>query len=269
MKTSNIASSIVSVCLTLIIVAGISINLQAKSLRHVENNVPVLSVKEQLAQAKKDGKAVFLLITGTGATGVDAATKTANDAKAKYAKSVVITINKDDAANSEVVAKLGIASVPLPFFLVISPKGMAVAGYTVAQATADLLVKAIPSPKQDEVLLAISEKKPVFIVVSKKGLTDKTTSIANCKSASAKVASKPAVVEFDINDSKETAFLKQMGVTTVGEKTITVVANASGQITDRYEGPALETALIASANKVIKSGGCCPGGSTNGCAPKK
>lgn len=269
MNTSNISSGFMSACITLLIVAGLSLSIQAKSMHKVENSVPVLSVKEQLDQAKKDGKAVFLVITGTGATGVDAATKTANEAKAKVAKSVVISINKDDAANSDVVSKLGIASVPLPFLLVISPKGMAVAGYTVAQATADLLIKAIPSPRQDEVLFTVSEKRPVFIVVSKKGLTDKTAIIANCKSASAKIASKPAVVEFDINDIKESAFLKQLGVTTVGDKTITVVANASGQITDRFEGLALETALVASANKVIKSGGCCPSGSTNGCAPKK
>ena len=267
MKTFNISSKHLSVGIAVFLIAAFTLNSNA-NVSSYNKNVLVPSVKEQLEKAKKDGKAVFLIITGTGATGIDNATKIAKDAKAKYSKSEIITLNKDEAANSELVKKYSIAYIPAPFFLVISPKGVAVAGFNIAQATADLLIKAIPSPKQDEVLLAISEKKPVFIIVSKKGLTDKANVVKNCKAASAKIASKPAVVEIDFNDAKETAFLKQMGVTTIGDKTIIIVSNASGQIADRYEGITEETPLITSANKVIKSGGCCPNGSANGCGKK-
>lgn len=217
----------------------------------------------EIDNAKKEGKAVFLVITGTGAAGLDKALTVAKEANSKVSKSVIIQVNRDDKGNSSLVTKLGIASVPVPFIMVISHKGVAAGGYPSTQATSDLLIKAVPSPKQDEVLFAISEKKPVYIVVSKKGLTDKTTVLANCKSASAKVTSKPAVVEFDFNDNKESAFLKQVGVTTIKDKTITVVVNTAGQITDKYEGIPLESALMGSANKVIKSG-CCPG-SKSGC----
>ncbi|MCK9613556.1 MAG: hypothetical protein M0R16_11800 [Bacteroidales bacterium] len=274
MKTFRISSTLISACVVVLFIAASTYDGHAKSFAKYNNSntsMPVLSVKEQLDKAKKEGKSVFLVITGTGATGVDKALTIANGAKAKVPKSVVIQMNKDDAANSDLVTKFGIGFVQVPFILVLSPRGIAVAGFPALQATADLLVQSIPSPKKEEVLLAVSEKRPVFIVVSKKGLTDKTTVLANCKATSTKMPNKPSVVEFDFNDSKETDFLKQIGVTAINDKTITVVANASGQITDKYEGIVLETALTSSANKVIKTGGCAPGacGGKSSCGPVK
>jgi hypothetical protein len=254
--------------LNLMIVAATFLCFSASEINANNNITNAPTVKEQLDKATKDGKAVFLLITGNGATGIDNAKKIANDAKALYSKSVVVILNKDESANSELVTKYGIARVQVPFMLVLSPKGFAVAGYPASQATADALAKAVPSAKQDEVLFAVSEKRPVFIIVSKKGLKDKATILANCKMACSKIPSKPIIVELDVNDTKETAFLKQIGVTSITDKTITIVANGSGQITGRYEGITIEATLTSSA---CKAGGCSPGGcgSNKSCGPKK
>lgn len=222
-----------------------------------------------LDKAKKDRKVVFLVITGTGAADLDKAVKIAKEANGKVSKSLVVQMNKDEAANLSLVTKLGIATVPVPFIIVISSKGIPVAGFPSYQATTDLLIKSVPSPKQDEIISALSEKKPVFVVISKKGLTDKTKVIANCKAAGSKMLTKPALVEIDFSDSKESAFLAKIGVTSLNAKTKTIVINSAGQITDTFEGVVLETALTSSANKVIKGGGCCPGGSSSGCGPKK
>lgn len=230
--------------------------------------ISVTNVSAEIEKAKKEGKAVFLVITGTGAKNIENAGKIANDAKIKYAKSVVITLNRDEATNSALVTKFGVAGVSVPFFLVISPKGVPVAGYQYEQATTEVLVNAIPTPKQDEVLFAISEKKPVFVIVSKKGLTDKAKVLTACKTTSSKITSKPAVVEFDFADAKETAFLKKIGISSITDKSKTVVVNSAGQVTGTYEGVPVESELTASANKVIKSS-CCPGGSSSGCGTKK
>jgi hypothetical protein len=217
-----------------------------------------------IEKAKKDGKAVFLVIVGTGATNVEAAEKIAKDAVAKVKNSVVIKLDRSVATNSALVTKYGIGSVQLPFVLVISPKGVPVGGYPSTQATADALVKILPSPKQDEALSAIYEKKPVFIVISKTGMTDKAAILANCKSASSKIASKPAVIEVDFADAKETAFLKQLGITAITDQSVTIVVNGTGQITDTFKGVILDSALVTSVNKVIKSGGCAPGACGSG-----
>lgn len=227
-----------------------------------------VNTSAELDKAKKEGKTVFLVITGKDAKGVDDLVKVANAAKAKVAKSVVVQMDKDDAANSALVTKLGVANVTVPFIIVISPKGTAVAGFPPEKATAEALVSSIPSPKHDEALSAINDKKPVFIIVSKKGLTDKKAILADCKTASSKIASKPLIIEIDVDDANESAFLKQIAVTSLNGKTKVVVANASGQITDTYEGTVDIAKLTASANKVVKAGGCCPGGSKSGCGKK-
>jgi len=221
-----------------------------------------------LEKAKKDGKTVFLVITGNGASDIDKANKLAKDVSIKVPKSTVITLNRDEAANSSLVTKFGIANVAVPFIFIVSHNGIPVGGYPYARATADMLIKAVPSPRQDQALLALSEKKPVFIIVSKKGFTDKAKVIANCKNASNKMVTKPAIVEVDYSDAKETNFLNQIGVVTIGDKTKTVVVGASGKITDTFEGEVDVAKLMASATKVIKSGGCCPGGSSKGCGKK-
>lgn len=224
-----------------------------------------VTTEADLEKAKKEGKAVFLIITGKDASDIKSTVAVVKDANAKFKKSVVIQLNRDEFANSGLVMKFGIGAVPVPFILVISPKGVAVAGVQSGQATADMLVKAVPSPKQDDVLFAISEKKPVFIVVSKKTFTDKATTIANCKAASLKVASKPFTVEIDFDDVAEKAFLTQLGISApVNGKSITVVVNPAGQIAETFTDIPTVEKLVAAANKVIKSGGCAPGACGSG-----
>lgn len=220
----------------------------------------------ELEKAKKEGKTVFLIITGKGATDLNSTIAVAKEANEKVKKSVVVQMNRDEVINSGLVLKFGVGSVAVPFILVISPKGVAVAGVPSNQATSDMLVKSVPSPRQDDVLFAISEKKPVFIIISKKTFTDKKTIVSNCKTATEKIATKPVSVEIDFDDAVEKAFLSQIGVSApVNGKSTTVVVSASGQITETFtETPTVEK-LVAAANKVIKSSGCCPAGSGKKC----
>ena len=169
-------------------------------------------------------------------------------------------MNRDELANSGLVVKFGVGAVSLPFILVISPKGVPVAGVPSSQASTDMLVKSVPSPRQDDVLMAISEKKPVFIVISKKTFTDKKTILANCKSASSKMATKPVIVEVDFDDAVEKAFLTQNGVSApVNGKSTTVVVGVSGQISETFTEEPTEEKLTTAATKVVKTGGCCAG----------
>lgn len=230
----------------------------------------VAQVKADIEKQNKKGNAVFLVITDKAAVGLEYAVKVANSAKSQAPKSEVVKLNRDDAANSSVVAEYAAANLPVPFILVISPKGNISGGYPADGLNPDLLVQAIPSPKQDEAIEALDAEKPCFFVVSKEGFADKNAVLANCKTASSKIASNPSIIEIDFDDSRETAFLNRIGVDKINGKTITVVANATGQITGNFEGSVDVSRLVAVANSVPKSGGCCPGGSgSSGCAPKK
>lgn len=224
--------------------------------------LPVAATAELLEKAKKEKKSVFLVITGTSVTGIEKATANVNGANAKEKNSVVYSLNRDAAENKDLVSKFEIETVPVPFILVISPNGLPVNGGEPAQLTPEMIVSSIPSPKQDEVNVSIYEEQPVFIVVSQKGLTDKETVMTNCKKASAKIESKPAIVEVDFDDAAEKAFLKQMGVTKIDKSSVVVVINASGQIAETYtKNPTVGQLVNAVAKVKKKSSGCCPGGS--------
>jgi len=232
----------------------------------LSTELPSCVTTDALEKAKKDGETVFLIITGRGTTGVEQAIANVKDANTKFKNSNIYTLDRDNSANSELVAKFGISTVPLPFILVISRKGMAVAGGQPEQMTAEQIIKSVPTPKQDEVYSALDEKKPVFIVVSKKDYSDKEEALANCKKASDRNNLKPVIVEIDFDDPAETIFLRQLGITSINGSTLIAVANASGQITELFHTKPTSNQLNSAANKVIqKSGGCCPGGSGKGC----
>lgn len=248
----------------------LALNLQLMSNNRFSAPAAPAGSKADLEKAKKEGRLVFLVITDNTITKADKAKKIAKEASAKVEKSMVLMFNRDEPDNKSLVAEYSVATLELPFILIISPKGVAVGGYPENVATSDMLLKGIPSPKQDEVLVALDEKKPVFIVISKSGLTDKETITTNCKNTSAKMSPKATVVEIDFADQREAAFLKQLGITAINDKTITVVTNNTGIVTDTYIGNANESKLMSSAYKRAKSGGCCPGGSgSSGCGPKK
>jgi len=110
------------------------------------------TVTSDLETANKNGNSVFLVVTDPNITGTDKALEIANKAKTNVTKSVVLQMNRSDAANTELVTKYRLAGAPLPLILVIASNGVVTAGYTLNQATPELLVKAVPSPKKSEVL---------------------------------------------------------------------------------------------------------------------
>ena len=274
MKTKiYLFSRIVSIVLLFTIMAcG---NKKQEKITEVENKVtPVSDTKtsslpqnesptSDLNKAKEEGKVVFLVVTGAGASGMEKTATIVKEANDKVKNSLIVQLNKDEAKNSDLVKKFQIGTVPVPFILVISPNGIPVAGAPSAQVTSDQLVKTIPTPKQDEVFLAINEKKPVMIVVSRNDFSDKKKTISNCTSAGSKTNTKPVIIQIDFDDFNEKSFLTQLGITNINGKTVTVVINSSVQITETFtDVPKVEN-LTAAANKIIQNKGCSPGG----CAP--
>ncbi len=110
--------------------------------------VEVSTVKIALEKAHSAGKAVFVVVSGNGVTGVDKAVLIAEKAKAIYKNAVLVQMNRDDAANTQLVNEWRLSGAPLPLILVVSPKGILTGGQILAQATAESLAAFIPSPKK-------------------------------------------------------------------------------------------------------------------------
>lgn len=227
-----------------------------------------LTLKEELNNAKKAKKTVFLIVTEKGLA-LDKATKVSKEAIKLQKNSIILTMFRDDNANADLVTKFGLLGAPMPLILVVAANGVVVGGLRDIDATAEALIKMIPSPKMAEVLLAINNKKSVFIVVSKKSFLDRTNMLEKCKSCLTSLKNNAVIVEIDADDNKEKAFLSQIGVNGLLTSSVVVVSNSQGQITGKYENTAAVNTLVAAASKLLKSGGCCPGGNSSGCGPKK
>jgi hypothetical protein len=223
-------------------------------------------IQTDLEKAKKEGKAVFVVVTGTGVTETDKATTIAKGANAIYKNAAIVQMDRDDAANSQLVAEWRLAGAPLPLVLVVSPKGQLTGGMVLAQATAESIAALVPSPKLEEVQEVISNKKPVFVVFTKKTYSDRTEVLQVCKEAVTILKNNAAIIEVDLDDTKEASLIDRLEVDKSSKETTTQVVNVQGQISGTASGLPDAAKLAAAAIAPPKSG-CCPGGAgTAGCA---
>ena len=215
--------------------------------------------------ANKAGKTVFLVVVDLGVAGIDQAITIANQAQEKYPNSTVIKMNRSDAANAQFVKKNRLATAQLPLILVIPSNGIIDGGALLANAHADALVKLIPSPKKAEVIETLSKGKSVFIVVSSKSMAEKSEIVNTCQQACIEMERNAKIIEIDLDDPQEKAFLASLKIDPNITRPQTYVINSQGQVTGNFSGDVNSQNLVAKAKTVVKSGGCCPGGSSKGC----
>lgn len=222
------------------------------------------TVKSDLETANKNGNSVFLVVTDPDVTGTDKALEIANNAKTSVDNAVVLQMNRSDAENKELVTKYRLAGAPLPLILVIASNGIVSGGFLLSQATPDVLVKAVPSPKKAYVMKTLSEGKSVFLVVTGKSMKEKSTVMNTCQQACIEMENNARMIEVSLDNPNEEKFLTELKVDKTATEPITYVINSQGQIIGAFDENVNSTALVASAKKVATSG-CCPGGSKSGC----
>ncbi|MHB8136556.1 MAG: hypothetical protein ACYDH1_20275 [Anaerolineaceae bacterium] len=222
-------------------------------------------IQADLEKAKKEGKAVFVVVTGTGVTETDKATTIAKGANAIYKNAAVIQMDRDDAANSQLVAEWRLSGAPLPLVLVVSPKGQLSGGMVLAQATAENLAALIHSPKLEEVQTAISTSKPVLVVFTKKSMSDRTEVLQEVKNAVTKLKNNAVIVEVDMDDTKEVNFMNQLRIDKASMVSTTLVINTQGQVAGTSTSVPDAEKLASAATAPVKSG-CGPGCGPAGCA---
>lgn len=223
------------------------------------------SAVESINAAKAAGKPVFLVVTGSGATGTDKAMTIANAANFISKNAVVLQMNRDDAANAKLVSEYRLAGAPVPLILVISSKGMPTGGYILEQATAENLAALIPSPRLEDVFEAISNNMTALVVFSRKTFTDKAVVLKECKSAVSKLNNKAVIVEVDMDDNREVNFMNQLRIDkNQFTGSLTLVINTQGQVAGTST-TIPDAAKLALAATTPIQGGCGPGCGPQGC----
>ena len=251
-----------------------AVNKQANSNSDIKKDTPTeeaislpvgnSKIQSELDKAKKEGKAVFVVVTGSGTTDTDKATTIAKGANSIYKNSAIVQMDRDDASNAALVTEWRLAGAPLPIILVISPKGLPTGGYIVSQATAENLAALIPSPKLEDVYSAIKNNKSALVVFTKKSLNDRTEVLRVCNEAVSKLNNKAVIVEVDMDDNKEVNFMNQLRIDKSAMASTTLVINSQGQVAGTSTTVPDATKLAAAATKPVAAG-CGPGCGPAGC----
>ena len=220
---------------------------------------------DNLNAAKKAGKAVFLVVTGTGVPETDKAMLIAKGANDIYKNAVIVQMSRDDSANTQLVNQYRLAGAPLPLILVISSGGIPTGGYLLAQATAQNLADLIPSPKLEDIYSTIASSKIALVVFTKDSFKERAEVLKVCKEAVAKLDNNAEIVEVDLEDAKEVKLMNLLRVDKASNATLTMVINKQGQVTGTATSIPDATKLATAATLVVKSSCCGPGSNPASC----
>ncbi|MFV1957882.1 MAG: hypothetical protein ACC662_00575 [Planctomycetota bacterium] len=225
------------------------------------------STSTELGDALAQHQTVFLVVTQSNAKGTDQAKKIAEEARAKAAGTRVVVLDRALPENKPLVDKYRVLAAPVPLILVIAHNGVPAGGALLRDATPDALIRLIPTPKRAEFLLAVSQKKPVFLIVSRKSMPLQSEVFEAATQALDALQKKANIVTVDLDDKAEQKFVKSMKIDPKTKEPATFVYNASAEQTGFFRGAVQAGKLVEAAKK--KAGGCCPsgggGGSGGGC----
>jgi hypothetical protein len=221
-------------------------------------------LQSDLDRAKRDGKAVFVVVTGIGSTDTEKANEIAKGAVTIYKNAVIAQMDKDDAANAQLVNAWRLSGAPVPLILVLSTKGLLSGGFVLNEATADKIAALVPTPKMEEVYTAIGLNKPSIVVFTKKTFADRNEVIKNAQVAVIVLNEEAVFVEVDIEDLDETNFMNQLRIDKSTSASITIVFNKLGQVVETSTTiPEVEKLVTAAKAPVKKT--CGPGCGSKGC----
>ncbi|MBI5541004.1 MAG: hypothetical protein HY951_13145 [Bacteroidia bacterium] len=219
-------------------------------------------VKSEIAKQNKKGKVVFLIV-GDGKTDISESKEIALKTQKLYSKSAIIEMDKTDSANTELVNKYNIKEWGAPIIIVIANNGALCGFYTKSMATIDALLKAIPTKKHAEALLAFSENKAVFVIMYKDTMKNRTAVIEECNKASKVLNGNSINIEIDLDDKSEDEFIKQLAPNLKAVGPVVHVFNSKGKLAKKFEYP-FEYMDILSAIKKSENQKSCSDTYTNG-----
>jgi len=215
-------------------------------------------VAGDLKGAAAAARPVFLVVTEGEARGTDLALRVCAEAAKILPEAVVARLDRADPANSAITKRYRLESVEVPLILVIASNGVAAAATKPAAVTANRLVRMVPSPAKAAQLKAVEEGKATFLVFTGERTPGRLGAIGACDEAIKLLGGKGATVVVDLADPIEAGFVLAMKVDAATKVAVTVVMNARGQQTAKFDAVPEPAALVDAAKKVAQE--CCPGG---------
>ncbi|OGU17833.1 MAG: hypothetical protein A2X61_00985 [Ignavibacteria bacterium GWB2_35_12] len=243
---------------------NLSISVLIATLFFANLFVSLADTKQDIENANKNGKIVFLVVTERGNPNTKEAMNLAEKAQKSISKSTVLELDRTSIANHKLVQTYRLAGAPTPLILVIATNGFVAGGAPTQNLTPEQLVNMVPSPKEEDVLKAIYEGNSVFVIFSKQFDSNSKKQLDACQSACKSLKDKATIINLDIDDKNEKTFINKFKFDKNASFPITYVINAQGQISSMFNGITEAKSLVEAANKKVSSG-CCPPSSGKVC----
>lgn len=215
------------------------------------------NVKEQLSNAKNNNQTAFIVVTNKNVSSKDL-TKVVTEATTGK-QVAIIQMNIDDKENAELVKEYRLAEAPMPLVMIFSDKGTLLGGMQGSDVTKENIAEAIPTPKYSEIISALTQQKPVFIVLSNSNFGNNSSAQNLCNTVQKEMITNAEVVVVDPDDENEAKLIKMLNVKTKLENSAIIAINAQGIMSGRFDTIPSKEELHAAATKIVQSG-CAPGG---------
>lgn len=212
----------------------------------------------ELDAAKERGHDVFVVVTHANADGTDRALAIAREAQALVAGSEVVLVDRAARENAALVQRFRVLAAPVPLVLVVAKNGIVAGGALLKDATPQVLANLVPTPKKAEMLEALSNRLPVFVLAMGPEMEGGDAAMGALEQAYAALEKRVATVGIDVRDQAEAPFLKELAIDPKAKRPVVVVFNAKGQKTAVFREGVTAAQLVEAAKKAAS---CCPGGS--------
>lgn len=245
-----------------------TVSQPVQSSRQIPEQRQPSEASQKLTRAHSTGKYAYVLFYETGNADCEIMTTNLDAFAQKTKKDIeIIKIDRKDPMNRDIVRSMRTQSASVPLTLLTAPSGLIVSALTKV-ATVEEIEQAFPSPKKEEALKYIQQKKGVILCFCDGDMPSCKEIRGCCSQAESKLAGKAEYISVDMNDPEEAGFIKDLKINPLAAEPITYVLNPQGQVTGKYEGGVQVDDLVAAATRVTRSG-CCPPGSGKTCGPTK
>ena len=174
----------------------------------------------------------------------------------------VIVLDRGATENADLVAKYRLGSAPVPLVLVVAEQRAPRRGPDGRQGDRRRPRRgASPRPKKLETLVALNDRRAVFVVVSGEKMAGRAAAVEQASAAMQAMEptkTKARVVLVDVADPKEAAYVAELDARARSRSPTVVVFNAAGKRITTLRAPLTAQALAEAAVKTGASG--CEGG---------
>ena len=242
-----------------VIIALVSVFLLAQGALADNTQLPAAG---QLAAAQKAGQTVFLLVSEPKTRKVAELRAVAVEARRRTPGSRVVELDRSRKENRSIVKRYGLAGARLPIILIVAHNGAPAGGVALKGKALERLLVLVPSPRKAETLLALFERKAVFVIVARPGMTEEAGVLTACRNAAAALKGrgtkeKAAIVRVNLDDKVEKPYLDLLGAERKATQVAIHVYGLSGLKTGVLKGTPTPEALVEAAKQKKE---CCPGG---------